>query len=604
MSRFSFQMKLIATYTILIVLFVVVLALLFFSYSSNVFEQSSRQTSDLLVENLSDQLDNLIKPMDFMLTDLISDASFKSALFILNALEKDPVNKDFLSEAEQAIRKQLFTYSVIENFYALTVFNSRGDLFTSNFREHYTIFSSAGLFDSLPWMDEAKDAAGMIITVPTGPDPFAVGTVPEVFGRARVMPGVDQEVGCIAVFHKREVLEELFNVSEDDSILELVFLESGELLYGNRPLSRELVGYYRDHLGQSDDFATNPVTGRSEYIATATSDNTGIRLLMVLDRQELLAPLRFTRNITIGIGFLIIIVSLVYMFFSSRMLTKPLRLIQQKIENTQLANLGMGELLEHDNDEIVALDRAYLRMQERLSQAIDREVNSKALWHKARLDTLQAQVDPHFINNILTVIASRGLELGDDAICQMCDGVASLLRYSTSNDSDQVLLEDEIEHMRTYLYLIKQRLEERIEYTIEIEDELYRLKIPKMIFQQIVENSVVHGYKDSEEIVRIGVRGYIENGRWHVEFSDRGQGIPQEVLERLEDQIHQIGTDSEQSVLKKGLHLGGFGLISTYARLYLYYQGSCIWKVENRDEGGVTVTLGGPIAVPGQGGPA
>lgn len=603
MSRhISFQMKLIATYSILIVLLVVVLALLIFSYSSKVFEQSSRQTADLLVENLNDQLENLIKPMDFILNDLISDASFKSSLFILDALEKNPENKDFISEAEHAIRKQLFTYSIFKNFYALTVFNRRGDFFTSNFIEHYSTSSSVGLFDSLPWMDSARVAAGAIITVPTAADPFMTEDPGEVFGRARVMQGVSGEVGCIAVFHPRTVLEELFSVTDDDRILGLVFLEDGGLLYSNQELPLDLIDYYRQQREPSQAYTPNSVTGRSEYLAIAVSAYTGTRVLMVLSREKLIAPLRFTRDITIGIGLVIIIVSLVYIIFSSKLLTRPLRLIQQKIEDTQITNLGTGDLIEHDNDEIVALDRAFFSMQERLSEAIDREVNSKALWHKARLDTLQAQVDPHFINNILTVIASRGLELGDDGICQMCDGVASMLRYSTSNDTGQVLLKEDAEHLEIYLYLIKQRLEERLEYSIDIDRQLLSLKIPKMIFQQIVENSVIHGYRNSEEIIRIEVKGFLDQDQWYMEFSDRGEGIPSDVLERLEWQIHQIGTEAEDSVLKQGLRLGGFGLISTYARLYLHYHGRVIWKIENREDGGVRITIGGPVDPPGTGG--
>jgi two-component system, sensor histidine kinase YesM len=612
----SFQKKLLATYSLLIILLVVILAILFYSYSSNLFEQSAKETTTLLAAKFSDQLDNVFKPMDFISTNLISDASFKSAISVLDTLDRDvPGNSRFLSEAEQTIRRQLYTYSIIKNFHAVTVFNRMDDLFTSNFLEHVNVNSAGGAFDTLPWMERAKEAGGRLVIVPVAKDPFQKKGETSVFGMARVVPGLDGELGCIAVFHPAALLENVFVVHEPnpEHLLMLAYLPTGELLYQNRQLDARSAAYFSALHAKASakasttpststtsmGFVRNPVHGAMEFTAQATSEYTGITVMLVLNRNALLAPLTFARNLTMGIGMLIILFSLAYNIISSRVLTKPLRIMQSRIEDTQISNLAGGEPLAHENDEIVALDHAFMELKKRLLESIGREVDSKALWLKARLDSLQSQVDPHFINNILTVVASRGLEVGDDEICTMCDAVASMLRYSTSTDTPWALMSEEREHLETYLYLIKQRLEDRLEYTIEFDNSLDNVRLPKIVFQQIAENSINHGYTKQGGIIRISVCATRNSNRWQVEFTDNGEGIAADVLARLWQQMDSIRQDSERSILKHGLKVGGLGLINTYARLYLFYQGDIDWEIQNIQPHGVRVIIGAPLLPPG-----
>lgn len=601
MKSMGFQKRLLATYSLLIILLVLILAILFYQYSTGLFERSSQETTRLLAFKLSDQLDNVLKPMDFISTNLISDASFKSAVSVLDTLDRtNPDNARFISEAEQTIRKQLYTYSIIENFHAVTVFNRKDDFFTSNFLEHSKVNSAGGNFNTLTWMPQAELAAGRLITVPIAEDPFQNNKNLPVFGRARVVPGLEGELGCIAVFHTEDVLESVFTASEPDHLLMLAYLPSGQLFYQSSGIEPEVEQYYSDLVIAGGrpfpaDFSKNPITGDIEYAATSVSTYTGITVVLVLDRKALLAPLAFSRNLTIGIGFLIILFSLVYNFISSKLLTKPLRLIKTKIEDTELSNLAGGELIEHENDEIAALDRAFMHLKQRLLESIEREVDSRALWLKARLDSLQSQVDPHFINNILTVIASRGLEVGDDEICGICDGVASMLRYSTSTTKAWATMEEELGHLKTYLYLIKQRLEDRFNFEIDIDERIHTAELPKIIFQQIAENSISHGYRKRGGPIHLSVKGRYLANRWQVELADDGDGIDSERMLLLQEQIESISKDPDRSVLKQGLKLGGMGLISTYARLYLFFQGDVDWKIENLQPHGVRVVLGGPI---------
>jgi len=344
------------------------------------------------------------------------------------------------------------------------------------------------------------------------------------------------------------------------------------------------------------------LTGETEAISAAVSEYSGLTVTLVLNKRILLAPLRFIRSLILGIGFLIILFSVAYTWVSSKQLTRPLKLIQARMETTELSNLPFGRPIDHPNDEIVALDRTYRNLTARLDEAIKRELDSRTRWMQARLDSLQAQVNPHFINNVLTVIANRGLESGDERIGEICDGVASMLRYSTSTEERSATVGQELEHVETYLFLMKQRLEDRLFYRVDAEPTVLRALVPKIVFQQIVENSINHGYRSVQRPMNIAIRAYASERRWVVETADDGEGFTQERLDELEERIRGAEMSLRTGTEGAGLCFGGLGLVNTYSRLYLFYGGDLLWKMENRESGGARVVVGGPLAyVAGEG---
>lgn len=601
----GFQKKLLLTYSLLVLLLVSILAVLFYGYASGVFEQNALDNYGLITTKLSDQLDNVFRPMDFISTNLISDASFKSALSSLDTLDRrNPRNTYFLTEAQRTVQSQLYTYSIVKNFYALVVFNRNNDFFTSNFIQHNSVMDAEDASQRLAWIPWANSAMGSSITIAPHRDIWDKKPGTWVFGRGRMVRSPSEGIGYIAVLKKVQELNPIFTVSDPRFAHPLAFLPTGEILYTDGTVSTALEAYYQRSAEKmvsppSQDpprFTVNQTTGNREALLAYKSEYTGITVALVLDRRILLAPLTFLRNLTLGIGLLIILVSIAYTWISSTLLTQPLRLIQAKMEATELSNLTGGQALQHPIDEITALDRSFMSLKERLDQSIQRELDSRTLWMRARFDSLQAQVNPHFINNILTVIAGRGLELGDELIGEICDGVASMLRYSTATTTDFATVGEELEHLRNYLFLMKQRLEDRLTYSIEVDPAILPARIPKIVFQQIAENSLTHGYKNKGGPIEFTVCGaLVPHGRWLVELTDNGEGIAKASLEELHRNLETLRDDPRNSVLEWGLKIGGLGLINLYARLYLFYDGDVDWSIENRTDGGVRVTLGGPL---------
>ena len=147
-------------------------------------------------------------------------------------------------------------------------------------------------------------------------------------------------------------------------------------------------------------------------------------------------------------------------------------------------------------------------MRSRLSRAISRERQLQLLQLQAQFDMLQAQVNPHFIYNALNVISSRGILDDDEVICDMCDDLAGLLRYSTDTKEKYAAIREEITYLERYFSLLKYRYEHKLEYRIELDASIEEQRVPKLVIQQLAENSVNHGYANSSKVMEISVRGY------------------------------------------------------------------------------------------------
>jgi two-component system sensor histidine kinase YesM len=599
-----FQTRLLSTYSILIILLVVILGISFYSYTARAYESTAYTSLSVIAEKMSQQLENLIKPMDFITTYLLSNGDFMSSMASLANLDRtDPRNLLYLNEGWQTINGTLLSYSIGKNFYSVNVFNRQGDFLSSNFKSHRSVLNAGSLIPGYRWIARADEEHGRALILPRYADPWSQTGEMEVFGLVRSVQGPKGGMGYVEVQNPYADLQRLFSVPLKQDISVLAIMDTGEVFFENRAMDPSLVAYYTSlarSLKTSVSLTRNRITRQDEIVTGSSSGYTGITVLLAQDKNALLSPLRFTRNTTFLIALLIIAVSLVYNYLSSRQLTRPLRQLTQTMEETGLENLPERLTFEEANDEIEALNKSFQRLRARLNSAMGREIRSQSLQAQAMLDSLQSQVNPHFIYNVLTVISNRGLEAGDEEICEICDGIASMLRYSTATTKRIASIGEEIEHVQTYLSLMKRRYEHRLEFSIDVEPRVLERPIPKIVLQQIAENSINHGYQDVQRVMRISLRGFVRNDHWHVVMSDNGQGFDPSTLHALREKMAAVSREAPLQGPGAGLAIGGMGLVNTCARLALFYGPDFTFALENAEEGGARVTLCGAMDLRGK----
>ena len=194
---------------------------------------------------------------------------------------------------------------------------------------------------------------------------------------------------------------------------------------------------------------------------------------------------------------------------------------------------------------------------------------------EARLDTLRAQLQPHFLFNSLHSIASLA-RAGDNAgVVRLISGFSDLLRHLLDTETTHHGLRDELALVDRYLDIQRVRFGDRLRVTIDATPEAHAARTPLLIVQPLVENSLRHGLAPRIEAGHVEVRAHREGDSLVIEVADDGVGLPQ-------------GWSLETT--------SGTGLKNLGSRLAGEFGPSQSLKVESRDGGGVRTIVRIPYA--------
>ena len=112
----------------------------------------------------------------------------------------------------------------------------------------------------------------------------------------------------------------------------------------------------------------------------------------------------------------------------------------------------------------------------------------------ARIMALQSHINPHFMNNTLEIINWEARLAGNDKVSEMISSLGTLLDAALDRKKQpEVPLKEELTYVKAYLFIMKERFGKRLEVTLEIPEELYQEKVPRLILQPVIENAIAHG---------------------------------------------------------------------------------------------------------------
>lgn len=363
-------------------------------------------------------------------------------------------------------------------------------------------------------------------------------------------------------------------------------------MYQSEELTSDLVSYMKKYpeVTKMDSITVSSDTSMWAS-ASEVSDNYGIRVVALEKKTEIVAGMKEAVMIALGMAVGCFVISMGVVIFIASRLSKPLTALKDQMENTGLENLDAELAVPDTDDEMQAVGIAYQNLMRRLNESIVKEKRMSLLQLQAQFDTLQAQVNPHFLYNVLNVISSRGIMDGDEEICEICGCLAAMLRYSTNTKERYATVKKELEYLERYIFLLKSRYEHRLEVEINCEESVKQEQLPKIVLQQLVENSIQHGYNNSKNIMKIYVRGWRDETGWYFEVRDNGQGATDEVREKLNQKMKKI----RKKIMSRGssieMEIGGMGLANTYARMFLLYNGRAVFRIRNLEEG-LSVIIG------------
>jgi sensor histidine kinase YesM len=266
-----------------------------------------------------------------------------------------------------------------------------------------------------------------------------------------------------------------------------------------------------------------------------------------------------TRNLMV-IAILIIIVFVIVSIVISQSLTTPLKHMVDTIVNIKNGDtlLRVSNL---KNDEIGKLGEEFNEMLDQIQNLIMKEYQDKLLLDHAEYKALQAQVNPHFLYNTLETMSSIAASQQCNTVSSLCKALSNIFRYSIDMKDSLSTIEREIIHIKNYMYVMNVRLQNSIDFDVNIDNSLLSESVPIISIQPLVENSILHGLKDKrgDKKIKIEVKGSEES----IEISviDNGIGMDAEVINS------QIKI-SEFEVLEKSASIG---LCNINARVKLLF---------------------------------
>ena len=268
-------------------------------------------------------------------------------------------------------------------------------------------------------------------------------------------------------------------------------------------------------------------------------------------------------------------------------LQKTARGLQKTTIMLILASL-MFRLPEGRRDEIGAMNSVFNQTIEKIEQLIKQVVEMETVNKDIEFQALQAQINPHFLYNVLDTINWMARKKGEDNICRMVTSISSLMRASISNKRSMVYIREEIKYVQDYLYIQETRYGDKFTSYIEVDERLNELEIPKMTIQTLVENAVVHGVENATWDCFLYVSGEITDGMAVFTVKDDGVGMSQEQLEKLMETEEEPDHEAERT----HTHLGVYAVRK---RLDYVYQNKARMSITSEPGKGTQVILEIPM---------
>ena len=204
---------------------------------------------------------------------------------------------------------------------------------------------------------------------------------------------------------------------------------------------------------------------------------------------------------------------------------------------------------------------------------------------------LQAQMNPHFIHNILTIISAMAGNEEQEKIPLICEMLSSMIRYNTSYEINYGELEAEIGHAENYLELMKVRYENKFHYALNYVGQMQGCHVPRFVIQPLMENCFAHGFRAKKFPWEIEIQVYVSEEYWEVNIRDNGSGMERGKLRALKEELLGM-RERDMGELMQELKIGGLSVRNVYERLYIAYGEKMVFEIES-DERGMSVTVGG-----------
>lgn len=318
------------------------------------------------------------------------------------------------------------------------------------------------------------------------------------------------------------------------------------------------------------------------YFLEEKHDDYHLGLLLMVDKSVIDAEL----NHLYGMIYLLLLIMgpilIVIIFFLKKQITAPIGKLVEASKKMESGKLGViidgGDM---PNQQFQYLQDSFNKMSKQVQYLFDYAYDEKLARKDAKILALQAQINPHFLNNTLEIMNWQARMSGDTTLSKMIESLGTVLDYHMDREEKRLIrLSEELRCVDAYFYIISMRFGRRLVVERDIDEDLLQAMVPQLILQPILENAVVHGIETVSTGV-IELKIYHDNKNIYLQVINTGKPMTEEDKERVEKIL-----SGERDAIKPvpGKH-ASLGIRNVNERIKLIYGKRYGLKIEPIEEG-------------------
>ena len=426
-----------------------------------------------------------------------------------------------------------------------------------------TYVNTGKIFET-EWLDEVMAQKGNYVIKAGTRDAFR-SNIGEMVSFVRVINDINTQkpIGILAINLPSRFFEQAYEGLSGETSHFALYDTSGSLICKDNESTFSSLN--PENLLQN----TREETDKLFYKSIFTCDTLGDSHFILASRLEVRIldglPAKLLAALIIGAFILLAFMWLINTYIAKNVIYPIQRLVDSmaEVQNGWLHRVSMNV----NDDEIGLLKNSYNAMLIEINQLIEELLQKEKTLRMAELDALQEQMKPHFLYNTLDMIRYMALENRTDEVYNMLETLGNFYRRFLSKGSTDLSLGEEIEIVKSYLTLQRTRFEDIFTDEYEIEEGLSSIRVPRLILQPLVENSIYHGIRPKGEhgVIRVTVKR--QEDFLFLSIYDNGIGMS----------AHQ------RELLFSGKDSRSFGFQGTIERIRYYYKTEDVFEIHSTE---------------------
>ncbi|GIP25346.1 sensor histidine kinase [Paenibacillus sp. J23TS9] len=577
----NLRIKLFTAFVVLIIVPLCILGVVTYIVSSHSIEEKYSRQTEYSLKAISYSISTVLKQMDN-----VTDNGIATSVFHMALAAKDPTKQDLnaeqlsLNNSQRNFRSLLYNHPAISYAFLYNLNgsgkNSNVSIFT---KENFTTMPFED-FKKQPLYKEVMDLNGVPKWIAPHEYPELTGTEP-VFTQIRLIKELSyfKNIGILVVQIKNWDIESIFhNLSPTQSMQSTEFMlvnDDGLILYDpnkafeGQQLStvmKKPVKFGSGYQSFKTDFHDEKSIVSIYHLKDYSWNLVSVTSWKSLSKETLVFAQWF-----IGITLLCLLAAITFNMVFMRRITGSIAVIVRFMRKVEGGDFNV-RVEDRGKDELHILAKGFNDLVDQIN-SLFKQINTKQKQKtQAELRVLQAQIKPHFLFNTLESINVLAIQNEGVKVSEMVHRLGSILRISIQ-DKEEIPLDQEIEHLQSYLEIQKFRFDDLFDYEIDIPPELRRRSVLKLTLQPLVENCIQHGFEGIAYTGHIHISCWADQGRIILQVQDNGIGMePNQLLK-----FQYMKTDKEDVADRKDQvrylyeERRGLGVRSVADRIRIHY---------------------------------